>query len=850
MTDTRQRTTWGTRFRFLVRAFGLTGLFATVIGAGLFASEFPSPSQWTTQTVQAAGEGTHGPFAKVAAWTLAAGVVSVAIALVVELLSGLLLITGRRTAASVSATVGTLAALALLVFVNAYSFTHHRRLDFTRDHQFTLAPELAEKLRSLRPESPTTIVVHQMHQTFGSLTDERDSYTSGAERKVTEKVKDVVDLFRELGPRFNIEVLDTEAFEYNRQLDAITKDAPALRQAIESSPENSIFFFANDRVQRLAFNEFLQLDKTASKEANSGRGNLVLLPQGVENFARRVLAVQERRPKVAVLVVHELLTTAYPEGRGRAFTMAGLKKALTTHGFDVTDVVLKKNWASAGSLEELKPAADTREESTLERLEGALATAADETAAAREQAEIFGQIRTRVEELKGRPWAERSALYARLVRGGTVTEELEPEVLASLQRQFNRADQILIDARKAQASAEAKLRDALSDERTIEGRRITDVKAKLTRVLADVDLIVIPRFTVEDATEGPDVAASLHGISKEQADVIRDFMLKGKPVLALLGPISSRTGPATDGPDPLEKLITERGIVLGNETILFDGEAAAFASRRAGEQFGGGVPTDIPPLVLVETPDGKTDIKPNPVAAAARLTARSVDQKLDLRARALRPVYVAPWVSAEPRFAAEFVQTGPDAWNEVRPFPQVRPLPDGTFGVTDIPRFEPTPLDDPRKGTLEEERRGPFPIGVAIDGPSPAHWSDDRLAPTRIAAMLVAGPQFQKLIAGALASAQSNRPKGTSSRLIVFGSGNLFSGPKLEPAQEKLLLHSANWLTGREDRMPQASQAAWQFPRVEMTEREFSLWRYGTAIGLPLVAVYLGLMVTMFRRLR
>ena len=28
MADTRQRTTWGTRFRFLVRAIGLTGVAA------------------------------------------------------------------------------------------------------------------------------------------------------------------------------------------------------------------------------------------------------------------------------------------------------------------------------------------------------------------------------------------------------------------------------------------------------------------------------------------------------------------------------------------------------------------------------------------------------------------------------------------------------------------------------------------------------------------------------------------------------------------------------------------------------------------------------------------------------
>ena len=228
---------------------------------------------------------------------------------------------------------------------------------------------------------------------FGTLSDDRDAFTKAAEEKVTEKVKDLVDLFREFGPRFNVVVLDTEAFGYRKQLEELTKDAPELKATLsKSAPENSILFHANKRVQRLAFNEFLQLDKTASEAANGGRANLVLLPQGIENFARRVLAVQERRPKVAVCVVHELLSTEFAEGRGRTYTMAGLRKSLTENGYDVIDVVLKKNWSSAGSLEELKPAADTRAESTLERLEGELTTAEAELASAREEARLFEEI--------------------------------------------------------------------------------------------------------------------------------------------------------------------------------------------------------------------------------------------------------------------------------------------------------------------------------------------------------------------------------------------------------------------------------------------------------------------------
>jgi hypothetical protein len=861
MADSRQRTTWGTRLRFLIRIAGLTGIFAAVIGAGLCASAVPDRHQWTLDNWFAATDSGFGPAAKIGAWALAGGFAAVVLWLLVELL-GMLSGLGRRTAVGTSATVGTIAAVALLVFVNAYSFTHHARYDLTRNQQFTLPADLAERLRSLRAESPTTIVVLQKHNIFGTLSTDRDSFTKAAEEKVAEKVKDLVDLFRELGPRFNVVVLDSEAFGYDRQLAELTKDAPELKAAIETVPENSIFFHANKRVQRLAFNEFLQLDKTASKEREGGRSNLVLVPQGIENFARRVLTVQERRPKVAVCVVHELLTTEFAEGRGKSYTLAGMRKSLTEAGYDVIDVVLKKNWASAGSLDDLKPAADTRAESKLERLEGELATSESELTAARAEAALFEEVMKRVVEVKGKPWEERNALYRKLVRGGEVTEDVEAQFVASIARRAERAKQSFEEAQKDRRTADERLKEAMKDERPLQDRRMNDVKAKLTSVLADVDMLVIPRFTVEDATEGQDVGPNLHSLSKDQIEVIKGFMAKGKPVLACLGPITPslpRRGAETaeefekrlqtalaDSTDGFEQLITQRGIELGRDLILFDGEARSFAARRAGQQFGGGVSTDIPPLALVETPAG-VSLEPNPIAAAARLTARSVDQKLELRMRALRPVYIANgWQSRLP-FAAEFAFTSSDSWNEIRPFIQFRTLPDGSVAATDLPRYEPTPLDDPKKGTHEEERRGPFPVGLAIESKIPAAWVDEEYGREQAVAALLT--PFDSVLAAGLTVA-ANKLDRPMQRLVVFGSGNIFSGAKLEPAQEKLLVHSANWLTGREDRLPHSDIPAWSFPRVEMTERQVVQWRLATVVGLPLLAVYVGLMVTMLRRLR
>jgi hypothetical protein len=760
----------------------------------------------------------------------------------VEALGGLFLVAGRRTAAGTSATVATLAAVALLVFVNLYSFSHYRRFDLTRDRQFTLPAAVAGELRKLRPDSPTTIVVFQQHKTFGTLSEKPDSYDYAAERKVVEKVKDLVDQFREFGPRFNVVVLDVEEEGYERRLAELTKDAPELKAAIETAPENSIFFHAAGKVQRLGFNEFLQLDKTASKEAAGGRGNLVLLPQGVEGFARRVLAVQEKRPKVAVAVVHEWLTTDMAEG-SEEYTLAGLKKALNDYGFDVVDVILKKNWEVESK--ELEPAAYTREESKLERLEAELASAEEEAAAARAQAALFAEVLKRVDEVKGRPWADRSALYRRLVQG-TVTEEVEPQLLASITRQADRAKQLVEEADRDRRAADDRLRAVYKDERAIQDRRLTDVKAKFARLLADVDLLIVPRFTVVNPTLGAGVPPNIHTLSKEQVEVVKDFMKSGRPVMACLGPISGRAGgPQLAAIDDFERLLAERGVELGRETILFDGEAKAFAARRAGSQLGGAGPADIPPLV-VEDRAGGPEVKPNPVGAAMKVTGRSVDQRLDLRLRAPRPVYLAPGWQAKAPFAAEFVLTAPDAWNELRPFPQLRQLPDGSVAITNIPRYDPTPLDDPKRGTREEERRGPFPVGLAVEGKLPAHWFDEEYGREEAVAALLT--PLDGVFAAGLSAAAAGRDRPTG-RLVVFGSGSLFTGPRLKPAQEKLLLHSVNWLTNRPDRLPAAAEKPWSFPRVEMTDRETTLWRWGTALGLPLLAVYLGLVAVMVRRM-
>ena len=289
---------------FAVRLLGLLGLLVATAGA-IATVAYVDPL--TASNLQSAIGGARGQKVQVASAMLAAGAAVVVLVLVLELVVGLKNAAGRRSAMGGNVVVQITLALALLVGFNIWSFGHYRRWDLTRDRNFTLDKDLARRLRELRGE--TTIVVYQQHKTFGRLSDKPDRYDSAAERKVVEKVKDLVDQLREFGTQFRVVVLDVEEEGFDRKLLAETARFPGLAAAIDAAPENSILFCDGTHVQRMNFNEFYQLDKTASKEADGGRGNLVLLSQGVEPFARRLLAIEEKKPRVGVAVIHELLST-------------------------------------------------------------------------------------------------------------------------------------------------------------------------------------------------------------------------------------------------------------------------------------------------------------------------------------------------------------------------------------------------------------------------------------------------------------------------------------------------------------------------------------------------------------
>jgi hypothetical protein len=183
-------------------------------------------------------------------------------------------------------------------------------------------------------------------------------------------------------------------------------------------------------------------------------------------------------------------------------------------------------------------------------------------------------------------------------------------------------------------------------------------------------------------------------------------------------------------------------------------------------------------------------------------------RKVDLRLRHPRPVYVEPEKEKQLAFDPVFMMTSPATWNDDNPFPSRERTP----------RLERTKPDDPARDTLDENRPGPFPVGVALETAVPAYWYDD---PTVTLAKV---------------------------RLAVIGHGGLFVSPELSPGKEKLLLSVTNWLLGRNDLLPTEEQR-WEYPRVELSERDRQLWHWGTQLALPGLFAYLGFVVLLVRRM-
>jgi hypothetical protein len=821
----RQGRFWS-RLHFLLRFAGLTGVL--VAAAGLVLAWWDNLLATWQSAYEAGFSALLGEPAALGTYLTLGGAAAVLLALFVEVLVILGLTAGRRSISGASTVLQIVLAAILLIGVNLWSFglnislfgfeksvpAHYLRLDWTRTGQFTLPADIRQDLEKLHGE--TTIVVYQRHKTFGALNDKPDRYDYAAERKTVEKVKDLVDQFREVGPRFHVVVLDVEEEGYDDKLEKLTdttpavrqalgavvgtagiliKGAPELRRAIDIAPENSIFFHARspdgkkEFVQQLSFNEFYRLDKTGSQEANGGRGNLVLLAQGmgasgrgVETFANKIRNIDERKPRIGIAVIHEWLTTRGTDLYG----LVGLKKTLTEHGFEVRDIVLKQLPPRVRTPTAIVSTFDERE---LDRLDQRL--------------RVLNLVIRNLER----------AEQAR------AAEKIDPDPdLADLRTVLARTRQQRTDLEEE--------RSHLDVDSLVEQQRMTDLQGKMTQLLADCDLLLIPRPTLYNVTASNDrtLPLWLHNLDPAQFAAVRDFVKSGKPILACIGPPNDppdvRMPPGFTATDGLEDLLRPLGIHLSKQTVLFDAENEAFGDQRLGV-LTAETSEQVPPLLLDWSPGtGRPEGKAapayrdaHPIHESLRLAARSLGRgrSLELRVRHPRPLYYEPPKGAKPQVDPEFLMTSPKGWNEDKPFP--------TEEYT--PSYKRPGATDPDKGTVDARRHGSFPIGVALETPPPAEWY----------------------------SAGESRPPTV--RVAVIGQSWFLVGSELSPAKERLVLDTCNWLLGRDDLLPRADHP-WSFPRsnLQPDTPEYLMWLWGARLGLPVLFAYLGLVVLLARRLR
>ncbi len=844
--------TW---LRLLVRMCGMTGALAVL--AGLFFRLV------TEDAVLSAG-------------LFIGGGVAVVLALAVEMRGFFDVVGSRRGAVGLVVFLQFVVVIGLVVGANIFSFMHYARFDLTRDQQFTLPETIRDQLLQLRGE--TDIVVYYAHRSFGQTAEtKQDNYDFAAARKIVEKIKDLAEQFQDVGPRFRVHVLDEQDKLKEKKFQYIKKNvSEKLADEIAKAPENSIFIYSKEQesIQRIGFSDIYLLDRKNSVE----KKNLVLMYQGVEPFARKIFNVEEKRPHVGLAVIHPLL--GFQNEDIPFYTMSGARKTLEKYNFLTTDIMLKKLDVDGDLTDE--PTVLTYDESRFEQIEDELEDIKEtlpklekDLKEANELYKFWSEstlagvnkkyvyyfredglqgiaLRTEMAE------AKKSGIGFKFV---DVDEDDQKNRIAYFRQASNQMQGLADKYREDQASL-TKERATLRVDQLMEKRRVADLELKAKNLFANLDVLVVPRITIVDATIGRVIPNRVHRLEKAQLAAIKWFMRQGKGVLFLLGPTNEpRETPDQPGrpADEVEPMLRELGIVMPRQTILYNAETREFNERKTGvAMFGRSKDkrkVEIPGVRLDETTPTRFMEKvhkpftPHSVRTSLASMSRALGLKEseEIRMRYSRPIYYIP-PSVEPETATGIIGdlvlpglTGPllaisrragsaylnrtkqlpdekavilatreESWNEEQPF----------ITKDKVPSYSPSPDKDWRKGTVEEVRRGPFPIGVAIEPTLPETWFDKKKDDGPI-----------------------RKP-----RLIVVGSGNGFVGTDVSPLKQRALLDMVNWLAGRDDLLVR-DVATWQYPRVEVGETEQRYW-FGLAAALPVLCLYFGFMVLMVRNVR
>ena len=839
-----QSTAW-TTLHLVLRIIGVTGLAIAAMGAILWLS------------LAQVEDGRLLTYV---------GVGLIGLAILFEFPGWMKQFASRRGAMGANVIFQCALAVGLLGGVNWFAAKHYRRFDLTENREFTLPQDVREQLANLRGE--TDIVVVQKHRSFGQAGESSiDHYDAAAERKIVDKVKDLVELFQDLGQSFKVEVLDAHDLDYPDRLAAIKKTKPILGEAVDAAPENSVFFHANNKVQRLAFHDIFQLDKEASLQANHGRGNLVLHDQGVGPFARKILNIETKQPRVAVATIHPVLSMS--DDTVDVFNQVGMKKLLESQGIGAFDIITKTG------LEEGRPefAAFTFDENQFETLEEERLEYETAIQATKKQMklvdEILHDLQTASLEQLNQRYIHGQRLGTNSLRFMTRTEfeSLKKKGLIGetsdvdeedRRREIGRFTQdrnlMAIGLERAEPLLEKIRQDQkkLSVDNLEDQRRVSDLQLKMKRLLKDVDLLIVPRITMTDLPKDRmNLPYWLHRFDEKQYAAVQHFMKAGKPVLFLLGPANNDPGrrldPKDEGPDQIDLALEEMGFKLPGQTVLFDSEMKSFAQRRGNIILAGATKVDLPAVQFNWQPidlPGKSRIQrssgSHPIRSSVRLMTKSQGGQMDqsYKLRHDRPVYffkqsfdpqggagivsalngvVGPWAATalmldqiSPRLDESAILMVSDAfsWNEDQPYPTRERSP----------RYEASKPSDANYGTILERRRGPFPLAAAATVTLPQKWYKDGERPGQ-------------------------------ARVVVIGNGGAFGGKDLNPVQQKLLIDSVNWLLGRDDLLAQDHQPG-QYPRLQLSDTEFYAWVWALWAGPVLAATYLGVLVWLVRRMR
>jgi hypothetical protein len=858
----------------LLRLLGLTGALAAVFGGVLLAA-YGGPWAWLL---------------------LLAGLADVGVWLAAEVLGSISLVSGRG---AMGANVAGQILLAVLLFVgiNVFSFQHYKRLDCTADHRFTLSETIKSQLAKLEDE--TDIVVLQTGVSFGQRAENRadkaDKYDVAAQKQIVEKVHDLVQMFQDLGARFRVKILDSTSEQYEAQLRPMRGDAKykVLVEAIDATSENSIFIHSRGKVQRLGFQDVYQVDKEASRK----QGNLVLNYQGEQPLANKIFNIEARKPRIAVGVVHPSLgLDAFEDSK---HGMVGLKRVLEQRGFEYREIVLKHKWrreppqgrlaANATAMEYKEnrfQELDNRiklEEMRLKVVERNIKTIKAEIDKWRDtplkdlQAEFVmarsitgGYIpksRQEISDFERRVGAKVAQRELLEVDRTPIVEELKEELK---EEEINRAR---FQTTKQRAEEERSKLDAQA-EQIAESQRI-ELRAKMDRILADCDMLLLPRPTYFDVLNEDIIPPMVYSLEQDQVDGIKAFIKSGKPVLFCLGPTVDPDEPGP-GKTEIEDLLKDFGFHLNNQVVLYNAEGDAFEQRQDSDGLFKVKRAEIPPTELAwstSPAEGEEPYRKNEISTSLSITARALGEKAsrELLIRQPRPVYVYkidPKTGQRKQYKnADLLVTNAQSWNEEQPF---------VVGNR-VPQYQKPAKDDPRNNTFDEKRRGPFPIAAVVDERVPLNWysaSELYAKPSRVASLVGLGVLTPvSLTVEERVAAETVVPMV---RLGVIGHGGIFNGERINPMKEKIFLDVSNWLLGREDLLSK-ERSTWSFPRVQLVaapneaqlaketpqqraereEKEARQFRQAFLVRglsawvlLPALCVFAGVVVWLVRRVR